>query len=381
MRTPSFQTLHLGRGGPIDGQQRQLLYLTTGLSNHGKPPVVIIDGAGPLNVELRGCGINTHVHPMSPWRTFSRIFKRYVDARRLLNLTLPLDLRVVHAHDVWRAEYARFIARRRGVPYVVHVRGPLSARDIQKHRLKLTDAIIAIAQRYVDGLIAAGIDRERIALIDDAVDLSLFNPSVARPTPALDALLPRGTPVIGFVGRISPFKRVCEFLDIAAKLPAFTQTRPAILVIGDVEDEAYARQVNATVRRLGLSQQVLFIGRQNAEAMPHVLAVLDLLVTLSGGSVMFEAMAMGKTVLSIRADGQHSRHTRHDETAWCLDTEDPLVCARELARLIDDGELRQRLGTAARECVLNHLSIETMVNKTIALYDRIVVARNPADSG
>lgn len=380
MRTLPYQTLHLGRGGTIDGQQRQLFYLTTGLSNLGRPPVVVLDGAGPLSAELLACGITTQVHSMASWRTFSRVIKRYVDARGLFNLTLPLDLQVVHAHDVWRAEYARFVARRHGIPYVVHVRGPLSARDIQKHRVKLADGIIAIAQRYVDDLIAAGIDSERIALIDDAVDLSLFDAAVARPSPAFGALLPKGAPVIGFVGRISPFKRVCEFLEIAAKLSNITQMQPTVLMIGDVEDEPYAKRINATIKRLGLSRHIHFVGRQNAEEMPHVLSALDLLVTLSGGSIMFEAMAMGRTVLSIRADGQHSRHTRHNETAWCLNTEDPLVCAREMARLIEDGELRQRLGSAAREYTRKTLSIETMVSKTIALYDRITAARTPAYS-
>lgn len=371
MRTASFRTLHLGRGGAIDGQQRQLFYLATGLAARGLPPAVILDAAGALKDELLACDIYTHVRSMSSWRSPSRILRRYVDAMNLLKLARPLELRLVHAHDVWRAEYARFVARYLGIPYVVHVRGPLSARDIHKHRLKLADAVIAIAQRYVDDLIAAGIDRERIALIDDAVDLSLFSPSTVLPSRAPDTLPQNGAPVIGIVGRVSPFKRMSEFLEIVAKIPAFTPTRPTILIIGDVEDTAYARRVSDDVERLDLSRQVVFTGRKNAGEMPGILAGLDLLVTLSGGSVMFEAMAMGKAVLSIRADGQRSRHTRHGETAWCLDTEDPLTCAREAARLIEDNGLRERLGSAARDCVVRNLSIETMVTRTITLYDRI----------
>ena len=89
------------------------------------------------------------------------------------------NIRLVHAHDVWRAEYARFIAKRLAVPYVVHVRGPLSPRDIKKHRLRLADRVVAIAERYIEVLIRAGIEPSRTVLIDDAVNLELFHPEQA----------------------------------------------------------------------------------------------------------------------------------------------------------------------------------------------------------
>ncbi len=362
--------LFLGRGGAVDGQQRQVLYLCAGLANRRMAPVVALDSDGPLCDELTRLGIEVHCSGMSSWRAHTRIFRRYADAHRLLKLASGRRICVVHGHDVWRAEYARFVAKRLRVPYIIHVRGPLSIRDIQKHRLALADSVIAIAQRYADDLLAAGVEHRRITLVDDAVDLTLFDPAIATPALFSDRSV-AGGPLIGFAGRISRPKLVCEFLEIVALLPAYARARPSIVIAGEWDDPAYGREVRDSVSRLGLDRTIRFVGRRPSLEMPDFLAGIDVLVTLSGGSIMFEAMAMAKTVLSIRADGRHSLHTRHGETAWCVNTTDKSICAQELGRLVDDDELRRRLGTAARTWVTRKLSVDAMVIKTADLYDHL----------
>ena len=366
--------LFLARGGAIDGQQRQVLYLATALAKRQLPPVVVLDSEGALFEELNNAGIEVHCAKMSSWRAPARLVQRYLDAFRFLKIASPHKIGVVHVHDMWRAAYARFLARRLDVPYVVHVRGPVSARDVEKYRLAQANAVVAIAQRYVDDLVAAGVAPERIRLIDDAVDASFFDPAVWGSFGAATARTADAAPVIGFVGRITPDKLVRELLDIVAKLPAYTRLRPRVLIAGEWSDQAYGRLVRATVARLGLESQVEFTGRLSSRKMPHLLASIDLLVTMSGGSVMFEAMAMAKPVVSVRTDGRHSLHTRHGETAWCVDTIDAAACAQALARLLEDAPLRQRLGEAARARVVAQLSIGDMMAKTAALYDELAGA-------
>ncbi len=278
----------------------------------------------------------------------------------------------MHAHDVWRAEYARFIARRLHIPYIVHVRGPLSRRDIHKHRLGLADAVICIAQRYVDDLISAGLDAKRILLIDDAVDLTLFAPAQADPAFLRHNLDIEGAPLVGLIGRVNPDKRVREFLEIVAKLPPAIDPSARFLIIGEWENPDYRREIENTVARLRLDSRVRFLERFESQDMPKILSSLDLLVTLAGGSVMFEAMAMGTPVLSVRADGRHSKHTVHDRTAWCVTTDQHAPVADALARLLGDATLRHRLGEAGRVHVNQHLSSTAMIAKTVALYESLL---------
>lgn len=364
--------LFLSRCGAIDGLQRQLLYLATGLDRQRFPLTVAVNEPGPLRDALLMRGISTPVYRMSPWRSFFHLGNRYLDALRLHGRARAEGVALVHAHDVWRAEYARFIARRLRIPYIVHVRGPLSRRDIHKHRLGLADAVICIAQRYVDDLISAGLDAKRVLLIDDSVGLTLFAPAQADPDFLQRKLDTKGAPLVGLVGRLTPDKRIREFLEVVAMLPPAVEPSTRFLIIGERENLAYRREIENTVARLRLGARVHFLERFESQDMPKILSGLDLLVTLSGGSVMFEAMAMGTPVLSVRADGRHSTHTMHDRTTWCVTTDRLAPVADALARLLGDAALRHRLGEAGRVHVNRHLSSTAMIAKTEALYESLL---------
>jgi glycosyltransferase involved in cell wall biosynthesis len=370
--------LILSRSGSIDGSQRQLLYLVQKLDQQRWPVTVALDGAGEFKDALCALDIEALVCRMSPWRLLTSCPARYRDAYRLLTLARARNIRLVHANDVWRAEYAGFIARRLGIPFIVHVRGPLAPRDIRKHRLHRADAIIAIAKRYAADLAAAGIDSRRVAVIDDAVDCGRFFPLQADCGNIRRDLVGEGSLLVGLVGRVSKFKRVLEFLEMVARLPPEAAASARFVVIGDWSEQDYERRIRNALLRLDLATKVRFLGRRPGEDMPSLLSSLDVLVTLSGGSVMFEAMACGTPVLSIRADGRHSEHTRHDETAWCVSSDDPSVAARALAHLLHDEALRRRLGAAGRRWAKQYLSVEIMAENTQALYERLTVTASPA---
>lgn len=359
----------LARGGDIDGQQRQVLYLADGLARQDVVVTTAVSEAGELHEALQRCGVDSRVTRMSPWRSIAHLPHRHVDAWRLLRIARDRTPHLVHAHDVWRTEYARFIARRFGVPYVVHVRGPLSPRDVRKHRLALADMVIAIAQRYVDDLVQCGIDPGRIALIDDAVDLSLFAPSRADPSHIRRNFGIEAPLLVGVVGRMSAFKQISEFLRAFQRLPADVAASTRVVIAGEWDNDAYRREVMAEVAKLGLADRVHVIGRCPSDLMPQLLSSLDLLATLSGGSIMFEAMAMGRPVVSIRSDGRHSVHTRHGHNAWCVDSSDPDIAAQALGHLLAHAGLRASLGQAARQWVEQNLSSTVMIAKVRALYE------------
>lgn len=363
--------LFLGRGGAIDGQQRQLFYLADEMARRGATPVVALSESGPLLSSLQAANVPCHIARMSAWRAPGRILQRMYDASRLVRIAQQNRIGLVHAHDVWRAEYARWIARRCRVPYIVHVRGPMSARDICKHRLMLADRVIAIALRYVDDLVAAGVDPARISLIDDAVDMTLFDPMKVDVGFLQREHSVSGKPVVGFVGRISPFKRAIEFLKMISLVPAEKRRDVQFVFVGEWENADYRKRVEQALAELDLLAFVKFIGRCDSKIMPHVLAGLDLLVTLSGGSVMFEAMALGVPVLTVRDEWRPMQHTRHGETAWCVNDPDLAVAAQALTQLIADTSERQRLGANAQAWVRSCLAVESMVTKTRAVYDSL----------
>jgi glycosyltransferase involved in cell wall biosynthesis len=363
--------LFLARGGAIDGQQRQVLYLATGLKAASTRVIVALDEEGPLLQELAAAGLETHVLRQSAWRSLGYGVHRYLDAYRIARFAAGSGAHVLHAHDVWRAEYARFAAQRLGIPYVVHVRGPMTARDMAKHRLAHADHVIAIGQRYVDDLAAGGIDQTRITLIDDAVDTRRFSADTVDREYIARAHGITSRPVVGIVGRISAFKQVVPFLEMVALSLKDIPASATFLIVGAWEDARYRRQVEHALDRLALRPRVHVIGRRPHEAMPNLLASLDLLVTLSGGSTMYEAMAVGTAVLSVREDSPNARETSSQQVIFRVRSGRIADGAAAIARLVNDAALRGRHGTAGRELYRNARPIERMVEQTLGVYARV----------
>jgi glycosyltransferase involved in cell wall biosynthesis len=362
--------LLLARGGAIDGSQRQVGYLVRELDRSRYEPVVLLDRPGPTTDFLRLFDVEPEVLSLRKWRGFPGAILRHVDAGRLCLLAERRGVELVHASDMWKAGYMHHVARRLGIPSVLHIRGPVAPRDIRKHRVARSSAVIAIAERYRRDLIDSGVPPMNVEVIDDAVDADFFRPAQAGTEFLKERYAANGGVLVGLVGRIEPFKRVLEFLEAIAPLARDKHRNATYLVIGRAKDEDYCQAVRDSVKRLGLAESVILTG--HCAEMPQALSALDILVTMSGGSVMFEAMACAKCLLSVRTDGRHSVHTRHGETAWCVTTDSPGPAAEALAKLIDDGPLRLRLGQAARAWVACHLSPARMAEKTQAVYDRLI---------
>jgi len=367
---PLRRILFLARGGPIGGSQRQVGYLACGLDRSRYEPIVVLDQPGPTADDLRSNGIDVHVIHMRSWRSIPDAFLRYIGAFRIAVLGSRRRVDLVHASDLWRSGYAHFAAWRLGVPCVLHVRGPISERDISKHRVASASAVVTIARRYHQDLLAAGIGPEHLAVIDDSVDLKQFRPDLPERDAVRRELGVENRIVVGLVGRVEPFKRVVEFLEAIAPLARNATHRTAFLVVGEMRKAHYTRAVLDAADRLGLSEHVQFVGQR--DDVPAAIAALDILITLSGGSVMFEGMACAKPVLSVRSDGRHSEHTRDGETALCVTTDRPEPTTAALARLVDEPDLRDKLGQAARAWAEQHLSPARMVARTESLYDSLL---------
>ena len=178
---------------------------------------------------------------------------------------------------------------------------------------------------------------------------------------------------MGIVGRVRASKRQFDFLQTTARMIRDQAADATFFVIGEVRDRDYQRRIEqfATDNRLG--ERVIFTGRR--EDMPEVLSSLDVLVTLSGGSVMMEAMACGTPVIS-------AGFTRREDSTIVQDMRTGLLVPpgqegefdRALMRLIEDPVLRHEMGQAGRQhCEANYCH-QQMAAATETLYDRLLDA-------
>jgi glycosyltransferase involved in cell wall biosynthesis len=104
-----------------------------------------------------------------------------------------------------------------------------------------------------------------------------------------------------------------------------------------------------------------------------VLNALDMLVSLSGGSVMYEAMSCGVCVLSAGFSGpKDAMHLRDGVTGKVIATQEPTALAAAVKHLVCHPEERRRLGAAARRWAKERLSHVAMATRTIRFYDRLL---------
>ena len=367
--------LYLSRGGSVGGSQRQLLYLIQNLDRQLYEPFVMYLKEGKFASILQQLQVNSLFYPLHSWRKFKSALHRYFDAEQIVRYARENQISIVHSSDLWLSSYMLWVARRLKAPSVLHVRTPIcNKKDVRKHKCDRADLIIAISTRVVQNLVEAGIRPDKIVQVDDGVDLELFKPQGNGNTLARD--LPVSTDfLVGIVGRISESKRQLDFVKAAELVVKSCCKRVCFLIIGPRYSETYFRKLEKYVGSNGLVDKVFFTGE--SDDMPQVLSSLDILVSLSGGSVMFEAMACGTPVISAGfTSPKDSVHIQNEKTGLLVPSHSTSDLAGAMIRLIEDEALRKIIGRRARNWAVRNLSHHEMVRKTLQAYAQLLNKNN-----
>jgi len=176
-----------------------------------------------------------------------------------------------------------------------------------------------------------------------------------------------------YVGRLVRSKGL---RDAIAALDRLTTSTPVVL---DVVGEGFDRSAcEALAAELGLAERVHFHGWQPRERVEEFYRAADVFVFPSyrepGGNVTFESMGYGLPLIVTDLGGPGN--VVDDSCGIRVHPENPDQFAHELAvaitRLVDDPELRARLGAAGRERVANTALWDRKVEQLEALYDDLL---------
>ena len=353
----------------MGGGQTQLLYLIKNLDRQSYEPLVICPKDGHFATAVVRSGVEVFVYPLHAWRKFPAALARYFDAKRLLRYASEHEVSVVHCSNLWLSGYMYWLCTRLKVPSVLHVRTPICRRDVQKHRCDKADAVIAISSRVKRNLIDGGVRKEKIARIDDGVDVQLFRPNTNGNVLAQE--YPDSKDFrIGIVGRVCEAKRQLDFLKAAKAVRESIDKKISFFIIGDFKSNKYYRRLRKFIKSKALEGGVFFTGER--QDMPEVLASLDVLVSLSGGSVMFEAMSCGTTVISAAfTRRQDSVHVQDGRTGLLVSSGRTADIVAAIRILVESDRLRKTIGREAREWAVHNLSHRKMVWRTERVYQSL----------
>lgn len=148
-----------------------------------------------------------------------------------------------------------------------------------------------------------------------------------------------------------------------------------LVIVGDgplrVELEAQARQI-------GVETKVTFLGSVEQTELNALYAVAKVFVLPSiarseaFGLVQVEAMANATPVVNTSLDSGVPYVSPHNETGLTVEPGNSKELADALNRLLDNHFLRERLGNAAKQRVIELFTLEEMARRTLAVYREVL---------
>jgi glycosyltransferase involved in cell wall biosynthesis len=300
------------------------------------------------------------------------------------------DFALVHLNDSPLVA-AAWLARRAGIPVVWHLRsalpereGPIRSRLLRAAIKRLSSETVSINRDVGRSFGVSG------PIVANPVDLKRFAPAdIGRAKTRLG--LDPDRPVVAFFGFLYASKGYREFLQAAGLVRRRGVDATYIVVGGAVRSAAYFKtSTGRTLERLGMAQDFETDARElvhrlrldtSVQFLPFTTETAslyqasDVVVAPSRGPELarpiLEASACGCAVI---ASGSLSGAglLLPGETGFIVPRRSPDALAATLERLLTDGELRKRVGLAARAHAEELFDAEKAASRTFAVYDRLL---------
>lgn len=281
---------------------------------------------------------------------------------------------LVHTHLIHADIHGQLAARLAGVTGVSSVHGThgfytrepyRSLARLAGHRAALTIAISEHVERFIESV---GISRRgAVRMVHYGIDSSGWLASEGERDAARGALgLDRESIAVGVASRLVAHKGHSRLLEAHARA---SRDRPELrlLIAGDgplrTELEHQARALDGSVRFLGFVKEIRdFMGACDVLAFPSQPAFGE-----GFGLAALEGMAAGRPIVAT-ATCSLPEVVAAGETGFLVDPESSDELAAALVRLAESADLRAKMGQEAHRRARSAFSLDSMVERTIAVY-------------
>ncbi len=218
-------------------------------------------------------------------------------------------------------------------------------------------AVVALTNAFKEDLIRRGIDKNKIHVVVNGVDLPRYSPRpkdehLSEELGLIDKF------VIGYIGTHGMAHGLERVLDAAELLTTDDEIRFLFVGSGSLKKNMIEKS-----QELGL-KNVIFHPAQPKERMPEFWSILDVaLIHLKNNPVfrtvipskIFEAMGMGLPILLAGPDGgEANKIVEEDGAGLCIPSETPEIFTQTVLRLKNNHALRKRLAEASYKAAPKH---------------------------
>jgi glycosyltransferase involved in cell wall biosynthesis len=390
----------------LNGGERSMLATLDGVLAAGFTPVVMAPGEGPLAEAVTARGLE-----LLPFQCRAPDRSRIAQSHLREELAAVLSRRrpaLLHANSLAMGRLSGPVAAECRLPSIAHLRDivGLSAKavaDLNCHR-----RLLAVSEATRQFHLAQGIDADKTHVVYNGVDLEQFRPRPPTSYLHRELGLSLDAQLVGNIGQLGLRKGQDMLLRAATLIHdsqyhrsdnntptsgADTLVCPArrsstgrqeclphsvenvhYLIVGERNsDKDESRQFELALRQAAsgpLAGRVHFLGRR--VDVPLLLNELTLLVHAARqeplGRVLLEAAASGIAIVATDVGGTREICPPETDTARLVPPDDPGRLAAAMLELLGDGELRTRLGAAARGRARQRFDIRTSAEDLVNQY-------------
>jgi glycosyltransferase involved in cell wall biosynthesis len=367
--------LFLQSSSELYGSGKILLQVLGIYRSQGFVPVVILPGEGDLAESMRAEGFIVKIKNLGILR------RKYVNPKGLItrlkrNIQAYIFLNQLHRQYQFQLVYSNTLAviigsiwaKNHRIPHCWHIHEILLGPTILiQFLVKLLDSSTPIPIAVSESVALHWrrfLKKSKPEVIHNGIPYDQFLSTDSDAKSKLN--LPQDRLVITMVGRINPGKGQVFFLEVAREL-VLDQLPVHFVLVGDPYPgyESILEEIEKKINDFGLSEHVTNLGFRLD--IPEILAASDLFVlpsTLpdSFPTVILEAMASGLPVIA-SVSGGASEMVVAGETGFLFPISEGSSAVSALRTLIENQELRKKMGQAARSRVINQYSLEAFETK------------------
>lgn len=356
-----LRILHSEAATGWGGQEQYIHRMLLAMRERGHTLEAVCQPHAKLTERLRQEGFTVHTLPMDGPVNYVR------GVARIRALLRAGRFDVLNTHSRRDTMLAGVAGRLAGTPLIVRTRhlakkpGSLLSYTVVPHR-------VTTASEFVRrGLTERGVPESHVAVVYPAVELP---PLTGQSSLRKELRLAPNDIVVGCVAVMRKQKGHKELIDAMAPLIAERPNVHLVLVGGG---SPVFEEIQAYVKERGLSRRVHMLGMRND--VPDLLQGFDIFALATrqeaSGTVFVEAGAMGVPVVGTRVDGVPEM-MREGENGFLVPLDDITALTAALRRLVEDPELRQRMGNAGLEFCRHsgYFSLQAMVDRVESAYLR-----------
>jgi glycosyltransferase involved in cell wall biosynthesis len=373
------------------GVEFSTLYLAQHIDRARYRVVVICPEEGDLPARCRAAGVDVVIEPaprfmptsieigrasiLNPLSWIVNPLRLIGLARRHAALYRRLDAALICTKGVFAHLYGTLGARFARRPAVIHM------QDLLANPLYI--AFFGVFARLARRVIADGtpirdqlapfVGADRVDLIYNGVDLEQFSTAVSGEGVRAEWEIDADSVLIGNVARLTSWKGQDVLLKAFIRLaPDYPKAKLVLVGSPVFHGDAFEAELRRLAAESGFSDRIIFAGFR--WDLPQVLAALDIFVYPSirkdtSPLSLVSAMASGLPLLTSDVGGVAELLT-HTEDGLIVSAGDVNALGNALRQLLDDPDLRKRLGAAARRTAERSLSLSVFARQCESAFDR-----------